>query len=124
MITSRRLSASQVALLAHGYGAVMGIVAMIPGLNWLYSGHGGAAWLLLSLAFPLAILAYAITYLGAAAEQRGHAVRCIGIAFGGYVCFSLIAAWIGAASIRRTLGLQMEPLALWGRFFFPVDLFF
>jgi hypothetical protein len=45
---------------AFSFPIAMFVLALIPGLNFLYSGHGGPAWLLIPLCFPSVIVRAAI----------------------------------------------------------------
>jgi len=107
---------------AHTFGGIMGMVGIIPGLNRLYSRHGGPAWLLLPLAFPIAAVVYARTYKDARPEHlpalRTVMVKSLLI----YCAMSLGASFAASYSIRNTFGLPVPPLHFWGLFFFPLNL--
>jgi hypothetical protein len=102
----------------------MALLAIIPGCNLLYSGHGGPAWFILPLVFPYALLRLYFVYRSAPKEQKGFAKRFVFSSLGIYLPLSFLAAVLGAASIRDTLGLQVEPLSFWGMLTQPVGLVF
>jgi hypothetical protein len=109
---------------AYGFAAVMAFLAIIPGCNLAYSGHGGPAWLILPFVFPVALLRLYLHYRLAPKEQKAFAKRFGFASVGAYMPLSLGAAFLGAFSIGKTIGLPVEPLPLWGMFTLPFGLIF
>lgn len=58
------------AVAAYGFAFVMFAIAIIPGLNFTYSGHGGFSWLLIPLCFPYVVLRAAIKIVQGAEDRR------------------------------------------------------
>ena len=108
--------------LAYGPAALMAIAASIPGVNILYSGHGGPAWLLLPLAFPFAALVLWSAYRQSAPKDRPAAKRFILFSVAFYLPLSLAASYVGVASIRSSFGLIVSPWQMWALFLSPFGL--
>jgi hypothetical protein len=111
-------------LSVYGFAIVMALMAIIPGCNFMYSYHGGIAWLILPFAFPFALLRLYLLYRGAPAEEKVFTKRFAFISLAAYVPLSFVASFIGAYSIRNTFGLPVEPLFFWGFFTLPFGLVF
>ena len=92
---------------------VMFALAIIPGLNFVYSGHGGIAWFLIPLCCPY-VLGSAIVKLAKAQRPAlaGY-IRFYAIAILGYVVVALPLSWAATASLRSTFGLQVPVLHFW-----------
>lgn len=107
----------------YGFALLMATSAIIPGCNFLYSGHGGPAWLLLLSVFP--IICYRLWRLWRTSTSEGLASgnRTFVVAsLAAYVPLTLGAAAWGSASIQRTFGLPVLVLDFWAMFFFPFNL--
>ena len=104
---------------AFGPALLLAVVAATPGLNFLYSGHGGPAWFMLPLAFPFTLFVLWLSYRASSPQDRPVAKRVALISIGAYVPISLLASFAGAHSIRATFGLNVDPLQLWALFLSP-----
>ena len=107
---------------AHFFAILMACVAIVPGLNFLYSGHGGLAWMFLPLAFPIALIQYAREYVATRKPDRPAKARLIGQTFLVYAVASLLASATAVFSIQQTFGLPIPVLEFWSMFFFPFNL--
>jgi hypothetical protein len=101
---------------------MMVVVGILPGLNRLYSGHGGLAWLVLPLSFPLAVCTYGFTYWSAALPERPSLRNSMKRSLLADAMFTLSGSFVASLSIRAAYGLPVPPLQLWGMFFFPINL--
>ena len=106
----------------YGFAAAMAACAIIPGCNFLYSGHGGPAWLILFAVFPFTLLQLWRIWRAATPERRPEMRRFAAISLVAYLPLSFGAAAWGAASIKNTFGLSVEPLFLWGFYIFPLGI--
>lgn len=102
----------------------MALFAIIPGLNLLYSTHGGIAWVLLPFSFPISIFRIYQINRRASDEQRPRVLRFSMISVFLYVPLSYLVSFIGAYSIQNFLGAPVSPVFLWGLFTLPFGLFF
>lgn len=108
----------------YGFAIVMALCAIIPGCNFIYSGHGGPAWLILPFVFPFALVRLFFLHHRAIPERRSFIKR---FAFNSVIIYSILSlgvSFAGAYSIKSTFGLPVEPLFLWGLFIFPFGLVF
>lgn len=104
----------------YGFAIVMALIAIIPGCNFLYSGHGGIAWLVLPFAFPFALLRLFLLYRSVPSDQKQFTKRFALVSLVSYFPVSLAASFLGAHSITSTFGLPVEPLFFWGLFTLPL----
>lgn len=109
-------------LRAHWFGLILAVVGIVPGLNQLYSGHGGLAWFGLFVAFPLAVGTYGVTYWLAEPAGRPALRNAMKRSLLAYAMFTLSSSFVASLSIQKAYGLQLPPLQLWGMFFFPLNL--
>lgn len=100
---------------------VLAVVAIVPGLNLLYSVHGGPAWLLLPFALPLSLVRLVFLYLHAG-EERARIGRFAIVSLLAYFPVSYGACVLGARSIEGYLGAPIEAIFLWGLFTSPFGL--
>src|ERR1700676_1091661 len=103
----------------YGFAIVIALCAIIPGCNFLYSGHGGIAWIVALAVFPYTLYRLWRNWLAAGSARRATALRSACVSFLACLPISLVAATLGAASIARTLGLAVKPLGLWAFYIFP-----
>jgi hypothetical protein len=106
----------------YGFAAAMAFMAIVPGCNSAYSGHGGFAWFIAPLVFPYALIRMSWIYSAASRVQRNSILLLACITLVAYVPLSLIATYVGARSIESSFGLQIKPLELWGMFTMPFGL--
>lgn len=106
----------------YGFAIVMALCAIIPGCNFLYSGHGGIAWLVALAVFPFTVYRLWRNWRAAESGSRSVALRFACVSLLAYLPLSFAAAALGAASIERTFGLSVTPLGLWAFYIFPLGL--
>jgi hypothetical protein len=99
-------------------------VAIVPGLNLLYSVHGGIAWLVLPFAFPISLYRLFRVWRDASIEQLPRIKRLAGVSFVLYFPVSFAASFAGARSIESYLGAPISSLFVWGLFTIPIGLVF
>ena len=95
---------------AYGFPTVMFVFAIIPGLNFTYSGHGGISWLVVPLCFPCVILRALIKITKGAEESRMWYTGFFKATIPSYIALALPLSWAAARSIRNTFGL---PISTW-----------
>ena len=96
-------------LRTYGFPIVLFALAIIPGLNFLYSGHGGLAWLFLPLCGPWVFLRAILKIARESKESRNWYNRFYKITVPSYIVLALPFSWAAAASIRKSFGLQVSP---------------
>ena len=104
---------------AYWFAVFMAMMAIVPGCNFFYSGHGGPAWFVLPLAFPIAVLRLIWLFITTKRSERTRMAQFILSSLAIYVVVSLGVSYIATWSIQRTFGLEVPPLEFWGLFFFP-----
>ena len=115
---------AKLVISAYGFALVMAVIAVVPGLNYLYSGHGGPAWLLLPFVFPVALVRLYLAVRHAPVEKKPFVKRFAWLTVIAYLPLSLVASYLGVASIERTFGLPVQTMTMWGLFIFPFGLIF
>ena len=97
-------------LRAYGFALAVAFVGVIPGCNFMYSGHGGLFWLVLPFGLPYALIQTAIWWFKATASDRnfygGFALGALAI----YLALAIPISALAAFSIERTFGL---PVGMW-----------
>ena len=107
---------------AYAFPTSMFAIAILPGFNTLYSGHGGPAWFLALMAFPVMIgLLLTFVYTAPATERRA-CWRVVRKSFAVFLSLAFPASIAGAASIHASFGLSIQPWALWVLLATPVGL--
>lgn len=101
------------AAAAYGFAFVMFALAIIPGLNFTYSGHGGFSWLLIPLCFPYVVVRAAIKIVKGAEDRRKWYSGFYKVTIPCYVALALPLSWAATTSLRSTFGL---PVATWSFF--------
>ena len=109
---------------AYGFAIFMAGLAIVPGCNFLYSGHGGVAWLLLPLALPVALFRLYLFWRRSPPSERPTVLRYVALSVFIYLTISYGLAYGGAKSIQNSFGLQVDPTAMWGMFTLPFGLIF
>ena len=90
---------------------LMFALAIVPGLNFTYSGHGGISWLFVPLCFPWVIARILIKIAkGSEVSQRWYK-RFFKLTVPCYIVIALPLSWAAATSIRMTFGLPMSTWA-------------
>lgn len=99
---------------------VMFALAIIPGLNFTYSGHGGISWFLAPLCFPWAIVRILRKIAKGSPASSVWYKRFFKITIPSYVAVALPLSWVAAASIHMSFGL---PISTWAFFALMVSPF-
>jgi hypothetical protein len=99
---------------------VMFALAIVPGLNFTYSGHGGPSWFLVPLCFPWVIVRILIKIAKGPEESRRWYKRFFKITIPSYIAIALPLSWVAVTSIRMAFGL---PVSTWGFFALMVSPF-
>jgi len=97
----------------YGFPLTMFALAIIPGLNFTYSGHGGISWFVIPLCFPWVVLRAAMKIIRATAATRAWYGNFFKITAPCYIALALPLSWAATTSIRNTFGLQVSPWSLW-----------
>jgi hypothetical protein len=107
---------------AYGFAVVMGLCAVIPGCNFLYSTHDSPLWVVLYLVFPITLYKlwriYRERALGTLRDTRLFLVASLAA----YTLFTYVVAERRAPAIQAISGLPVPPLIFWSMFFFPLNL--
>ena len=98
---------------AYAFPAAMFALAIIPGCNFTYSGHGGISWAVAPLCFPYIILRALIKTMKGTPESRRWNKGFFKATIPAYIALALPLSWAAATSIRHTFGLPVSP---WGFF--------
>jgi hypothetical protein len=106
----------------YGFAIVVALCAIIPGCNFLYSGHGGIAWIVALAVFPFTVYRLWRNWRSAESGARATALQFACVSLLAYLPLSFVAAALGAGSIERTFGLAVKPLGLWAFYIFPLGL--
>ena len=99
---------------------VMFVLAIVPGLNFTYSGHGGPSWFFVPLCFPWVIARILIKIAkGSEASSRWYK-SFFKITIPSHIAISLPLSWAAVTSIRMAFGL---PISTWTFFALMVSPF-
>ena len=108
------------AMTAYWFAVFMAMMAIVPGCNlFFYSSHGGPGWLLLMLAFPIAVLRLIWLFITTRRSEKKRMARVILSSLAIYAIVSLCVSYIAMWSIEWTFEDSIPPLEFWGMFFFP-----
>ena len=99
---------------------VMFALAIVPGLNFTYSGHGGPSWFFAPLCFPWVIVRILIKIAKGSEGSRSWYKSFFKITIPSYIAIALPLSWAAATSIRMTFGL---PISTWTFFALMVSPF-
>jgi len=99
---------------------VMFALAIIPGLNFTYSGHGGISWFFVPLCFPWVIVRILIKIAKGSEASSMWYKRFFKITIPSYIAVALPLSWAAAVSIHMTFGL---PVSTWAFFALMVSPF-
>lgn len=92
----------------YGFPIVMFALAIIPGLNFTYCGHGGISWFVLPLCFPWVILRGATKIIKGPEASRGWYKSFFKKTVPSYIAIALPLSWAAATSIRMTFSLSIS----------------
>jgi hypothetical protein len=93
---------------AYGFPIVMFVLAIIPGPNFTYSGHGGISWLVVPLCFPCVILQALIKITKGDEESRKWYTGFFKATIPSCIALALPLSWAATTSIRNTFGLAVS----------------
>jgi hypothetical protein len=108
------------AMRIYRFPMVMFALAIVPGLNFTYSGHGGPSWLFAPLCFPWVIVRILIKIEKGSEAARRWYKRFFKLTIPAYIAIALPLSWAAATSIRMTFGL---PTSTWTFFALMVSPF-
>lgn len=94
----------------YGFPLIMFALAIIPGLNFTYSGHGGPCWLILPLCAPYVLFRAMIKVIKSPNEMSSILLRFFGLTVPFYVAMAYPLSWAATTSLRYTFGLTISPL--------------
>jgi hypothetical protein len=105
----------------YGFPLTMFALAIIPGLNFTYSGHGGPSWFFIPLCCPY-ILVRGSTKLtkAAPAETLAWYRRFFAITIPAYIALAFPLSWAATASLQHTFGLTVP---VWSFMFIMISPF-
>ena len=92
----------------YGFPLVMFALAIIPGLNFTYSGHGGISWFIIPFCAPWVALRALVKTLKASGAMRVWYVRFFKITVPSYVAISLPLSWVATTALRLTYGSEFS----------------
>jgi hypothetical protein len=98
----------------YAFPFVMFALAIIPGLNFTYSGHGGLSWFVTPLCFPWVILRAIASILKGPDASRTRYKRFFLTTIPAYVVLALPLSWAATASLRSTFGLSISTRNFFG----------
>ncbi len=84
-------------------------LAIIPGLNFTYSGHGGISWFVIPLCFPWIILRALIRMTKGSEVPRKWYQRFFRITIPCYIAFAFPLSWAATTSIRLPSACRFPP---------------
>lgn len=91
----------------YGFALVMFVLAITPGLNFTYSGHGGPSWFFVPLCAPYIFLRAMIRIIRSTREVRSSVVNFFAITIPCYILLAYPLSWAATTSIRNTFGLTI-----------------
>jgi hypothetical protein len=94
----------------YGFSGLMFTLAIIPGLNFTYSGHGGVSWFILPLCTPWVVVRALVKILKTSGATRSWYISFFKITLPLYVAFSLPLSWIATTALRLTYGSEFSTL--------------
>ena len=90
------------------FPTIMFLLAIVPGLNFTYSGHGGPSWFLVPLCFPWVIVKILIKIEREPEPSHSWYKRFFKITIPSYIAVALPLSWLAATSIRMSFGLEVS----------------
>ncbi len=87
---------------------LMFVFAIVPVLNFTFSGHGGPGWFIAPLCFPSVILQAVLRITKGTQDARAWYKKFFTITIPAYVAFAYPLSWIATKSIGMTFGLRIE----------------
>ena len=109
--------------LARVFGVPVGILVLgcVPGVSWfLYSGHGGLAWLILPFCFPYILVMLVMNIWKLPATEKSSGAK---VALASVLAYIVVAYPLTRGSeryIHSTLGLRLLPGTIFKQATFPL----
>jgi hypothetical protein len=103
-----------------GFPFVMFTLAIVPGLNFTYSGHAGISWFVLPPCFPWVTLRAVIAIMSGSEVSRIRYKSFFKVTIPSCMALALPLFWAATTSIRMTFGL---PVSTWSFFAIMVSPF-
>jgi hypothetical protein len=91
----------------YGFPLVMFALAIIPGLNFTYSGHGGPSWFLIPLCGPYIVLRGIIKLIAAPTETFAWYLKFFALTIPSYIALAFPLSWAATTSLQHTFGLTI-----------------
>ena len=114
------LSFRREVLRAYSFPIIMFALAIIPGLNFTYSGHGGICWFVAPLCFPWVVFRAAMRIWKGSEASRTWYGTFYKITLPAYIAVALPLSWAATTSIRMMFGLEVSTLSFFGIMVSPV----
>ena len=114
------LSVWREAAKVYGFAGGMLALAIIPVLNFTYSGHGGVGWFFVPLCFPYVVFRAAFDIARSSGTSRRWYIRFFAITIPVYIFLAIPLSWAAATSIRNTFGLQISTWSFFATMVCPV----
>jgi hypothetical protein len=92
---------------SYGFPLTMFTLAIVPGLNFVYSGHGGPAWFLIPLCFPYVLLRALFKLVRTANETRLLHAKFFAVTIPCYIAMAFPLSWAATTSLHNTFGLTI-----------------
>jgi hypothetical protein len=90
---------------------IMYALAIVPGLNFTYSGHGGFSWLIVPLCFPWVTVRILIKIARGSEVSSRWYKTFFKVTIPSYVALSLPLSLVAVTSIRMSFGLEVSTWA-------------
>jgi hypothetical protein len=93
---------------AYSFPGIMFALAIIPVLNFTYSGHGGLSWLLVPLCFPYVLVRAIVKITKGSPESRRWFWNFFKTTIPCYIALALPLSWASTTSIAASFGLRVS----------------
>lgn len=108
----------------YAFPLVMFAFAIIPGLNFTYSGHGGICWFFVPLCFPWVIVRILVKIAKGTAASSKWYKRFFKITIPSYVAIALPLSCAAVTSIHTSFGLSVSAWAFFAVMVSPFPWFY
>jgi hypothetical protein len=95
------------ALITYGFPMIVFVFAIVPILNFTFSGHGGVGWFIAPLCFPYVILRMIIKTTKGSVSSRIWYKNFFKITIPTYLVIAYPLSWAATLSLRATFGLSI-----------------
>ncbi len=96
-------------LRVYWFPLMMFCLAIVPGFNYTYSGHGGISWLIIPLCFPWVCGRACLRIFRGPEALRGRYRAFYAKTIPAYVALALPLSWAATTSIQKSFGLAVSP---------------